>query len=701
MIISKNSYIVSETKLAQEPGVRYAIEALERDLKKKISKTNDDSNESLCDAVIVLKEKELVEQTFEIKARGGDRLCIYASDELGFIYGIYHISRTFLNILPFWFWNDQDIRPVQFVQVSDDYNYTSKPFKVRYRGWFINDEVLLDHFPLGGDLNNTWKMVFEALMRLGGNMTIPGTDQNAAKFSEIALSMGLTITHHHAEPLGARMFKRAYPDEVASYDVNSSLYKKLWEEAIERQKDSKVIFNLGFRGQGDKPFWDDDPQYDTPGKRGELISRLIRLQYDMVRSKNPTAECCTNLYGESMELYKQGFLDLPDDVILIWADNGFGKMVSRRQNNHNPRVPSLPDKNGKRHGIYYHASFYDLQAAAYLTPLTNQPGMVKSELEKVLEHGANDFWLINCSNVKMHCFYLELIAGMWSEMNASMFNAYEADNTFEDAGNDVSSYIQKYTYDYYGKRFYKESARCVQGYFDAAVKYGEHEDDHAGEQFPNHVSRMLMTQFLKDRNDICSGLIWTGCTDSFKGQIEWFRDKCYEGIKSYTKLFENLTKTKRYIDSYSDADTYNIHNIQMIDDRIVMPCMLYLYSYKGAYHACRAMEYGLMGEWKEMFIESGDSAVSFDKAYKALRGSEHGIWKGFYANDSECDLPLSKSLSEGLMRYARIVGDGPSFYKWQRECTMEEGERDITLILVLEAAFDDYKLYSMLKKCRN
>lgn len=43
-----------------------------------------------------------------------------------------------------------------------------------------------------------------------------------------------------------------------------------------------------------------------------------------------------------MELYQQGCLDLPEDVIKIWADNGFGKMVSRRQGNANPRVTALP-----------------------------------------------------------------------------------------------------------------------------------------------------------------------------------------------------------------------------------------------------------------------------------------------------------------------------------------------------------------------
>lgn len=45
-------------------------------------------------------------EQFEIKC-DNNMLVIYASDTLGFVYGLYHISRDILGVLPFWFWNDQ------------------------------------------------------------------------------------------------------------------------------------------------------------------------------------------------------------------------------------------------------------------------------------------------------------------------------------------------------------------------------------------------------------------------------------------------------------------------------------------------------------------------------------------------------------------------------------------------------------------
>ena len=117
-----------------------------------------------------------------------------------------------------------------------------------------------------------------------------------------------------------------------------------------------------------------------------------------------------------MELSQSGLLDMPEDVIKIWADNGYGKMVSRRQMNHNPRIFSLPSEEDRgRHGIYYHVSFYDLQAANHITMLPNSPEFVRGELSDALDHHADDYWIVNCSNVKPHVYFLDFVARMWRD----------------------------------------------------------------------------------------------------------------------------------------------------------------------------------------------------------------------------------------------------------------------------------------------
>lgn len=382
--------------------VMRAIENVKRDIRKVCC----DSDEKGCDIVLIMENMQA--EQFEIKC-DNNMLVIYASDTLGFVYGLYHISRDILGVLPFWFWNDQVFIKKKGCRISGEYAYTSKPYAVKYRGWFVNDEVLIHKWYVDRKKDMPWEMVFEALLRCGGNLVIPGTDKNSHIYRDLAADMGLRITHHHAEPLGAPMFARRYPELTPSYDEYPEKFHELWKEGIDEQKKLDVIWNLGFRGQGDCPFWDNDPRYQTSESRGELMGKLIGLQRDYVQNEIPDAQYCTNLYGETMELYRDGYLKLPDDVIKIWADNGFGKMVTRRQGNHNPRIPALPKENNTgRHGIYYHVSFYDLQAANHITMLPNKPKLVHSELKKVLEHHVKDYWIINCSNVKPHVYYLDL-----------------------------------------------------------------------------------------------------------------------------------------------------------------------------------------------------------------------------------------------------------------------------------------------------
>ena len=49
------------------------------------------------------------------------------------------------------------------------------------------------------------------------------------------------------------MFARAYPALNASFAEHSDKFYTLWEKAVKEQKDMNVVWNLGFRGQGDVP----------------------------------------------------------------------------------------------------------------------------------------------------------------------------------------------------------------------------------------------------------------------------------------------------------------------------------------------------------------------------------------------------------------------------------------------------------------
>ncbi len=668
-------------------SVKRAIEALLRDIKS----TCLESDEPGLDISVVLDGQD--GETF-IAERKDNELLITSGGELGLIYGIYHVSKIFLGVEDFWFWNEQELVRKKEHVVPDNYHYESEPYKVRFRGWFINDEVLFDGWRAETGDDFPWEMAFEALLRCGGNMTIPGTDHNSHKYRDLAVEYGLYITHHHAEPLGARMFARAYPELEASFDRYPDLFRGLWREGIEDQKNCKVIWNLGFRGQGDRPFWADDPTYDTPKARGELMSRLILEQYNLVRESDPEAVCCTNLYGETMELYREGYLTFPEEVIKIWADNGYGRMVSRRQNNHNPRVFALPDKGDRSaHGIYYHASFYDLQAAAMMTMMPNSPEFVVKELNEVYERGVNDFWIINCSNIKPHTYYLDLIAGMWREGSVTECSADEF----------VREHLREYVDSYYRTEFKGEIENAYRIWPACCPQYGENEDDHAGEQFSNHGARVLACGFMTacnreepDKTKAITELDWICPAGKLSEQVAFHEDKYHKALDGYKEYLDECLSIRDKLLSAGDEGAAGT-----FDNSLICQIQYHYHSYLGALHICRAIRMCLdkdMDDEKYIsaFYEAGLAAKAFLSGYETMRSHEHDIWKGFYANDCEADIRQSGFVAKSLMSYIRVLGDGPHFYKWQRRFQPDAGGDKVLLILRLKAHLTDDEMWELM-----
>ncbi len=672
MIINSNLSIIAGE--ISEP-VLHALGHLKRDLSESLetiqSQGESQGDGSLTPKLVLEEDNAHEAETYTLSCTD-NTLTITASDDLGFIYGIYEISRRFLGIQPLWFWNDQKIERPGSIEIPEGFIYRASRPRVRYRGWFINDEVLLADWSVDGDPDKPWEMAFEALLRLGGNMTIPGTDKNSRKYRSLATRMGLYITHHHAEPLGAEMFIRAYPDLEPSFAKHSDLFIGLWKDAIKEQSDSRVIWNIGFRGQGDKPFWADDPRYDTPEARGELMSRIIRMQYDMVKENDKDAVCCTNLYGEIMALYRDGHLEIPDDVIRIWADNGYGKMVSRRQNDDDPRVYALPTEGDEgRHGIYYHVSFYDLQAANHMTMMPNSPSFIRKELTECLSHGADDFWIINCSNIKPHVYYLDLVAKLWQQGDAN-----------------EAHFASDYAKTYYGSENAEPVSKLFSRWPEYSLKFGPHEDNRAGEQFANHITRMLATNFVVDRNRPAPHLNWATSATTFRDQIIWYKELVEAAANNYEQYLKECETTTKAL-----SDTGK----ELFKDSLLMQIKYLYYGYLGANLACESMLLGLSGEYKKAFYQAGLAREAFLSGDKAQREREHDKWRGFYENDCEADIKQSAYVMEYLMSILRAIGDGPHYWAWQRDVQDSAEDRKVTLLLSTTNHIKDPELFELMK----
>jgi hypothetical protein len=664
LTLTRDSRVLAD---APSSPVAHAITALCRDLGRVLAPTIDAGG-----SIRLVKAAGVPDESFELSVEG-DELLLRAYDDLGFVYGLYYVSEALLGVPPFWFWNSQDPVIRAMIDVDAAYHYASEPAAVRLRGWFVNDEVLLNTWSIDGDSAAPWAMVFEALLRCGGNLVIPGTDYASVHAHiDLATAMGLHIAQHHAEPLGAEMFIRAHPGLTPSYAEYPQLFQGLWADSIEANRHHKMVWNLGFRGQGDKPFWIDDPTYDTPESRGGLISEVIRLQYAMLNEAIPGAAACVYLYGETLELFRAGVLDLPDDVIKIWADNGYGRMVSRRQDNDNPRIPAFADRaDTGGNGIYYHVSFYDLQAANHITMLGNSADDIETELRATLDHGMNDLWIINCSNVKPHVYMLDLVARLW-----------------KDGEIDVAAHRHKYAATYYGTEAADIVASSIVRYADAAVRFGPEWDEHAGEQFANHVPRTLVTQYLKNHHERADKVLWLTNAPDLRGQIHAAQQLFAAGVQTYSALSR---------DNAAAAAALPVAAGELFDDTLAAQTSVHLHGYQGAELAARALVSALDQEWEHAFLLADRARREYLLAYDALRSRERGIWIGFHENDSLTDIEQSAWVMEGLMRYLRIIGDGPYFYEWQRRYLYAPKDAEVLLVLRLEKTVGDIELARLME----
>jgi len=601
------------------------------------------------------------------------RLTVIGQDDLGVIYGLLHLSRSVLGVDPLWYWTDKT--PIRRDAISvPAVDFDSKSNRVRFRGWFVNDEVCLigwtEQYP---PPRPVWEIVFETLLRLGGNIVIPGTDlPRDGIHRQVASEMGLYLTHHHAEPLGAEMFFRAYPNSDASFDKNPELFMGLWQEAIDSQKGKQIVWTLGFRGQGDCPFWEQDPSFDTPESRGELISRAIRVQYEMLQASVPGAPCVTYLYGEVAELYREGHIAVPDGVCKIWSDNGYGRMASRRQGNQNLRVPSLPNAGDRGpHGIYYHATFHDLQASSHLTMLPVSQTLLVSELEAAFAAGADDLLLVNCGNVRPHVFALDLFATLWRD-------------GLVDAGNAPRRFCERF---FAGTA--QQAADCLTGFYNASIAYGPHEDDRAGDEFYHHPARSIVGHLMRGNTDrSAADLLWATGDLAFKDQVAWFEHVASAAAARFQELEEQCLST---LESLEGAEAV------FFRDYLLFQTRFHKTSAAGLAYLCQSVLAFLEGQYPQAFVLASQSIWSYRGTTEAMKETEHGKWKHFFRADWLTNVDITIYSVSSLRSFYRMFGDNPDFFLWHKEYLMPESEKKIYLENTHRAPPADDELAERLK----
>jgi hypothetical protein len=343
-------------------------------------------------------------------------LVIAGSDARGTAYGVFTLSEK-IGVSPWYWW--ADVRPKKRKQLTLSINpFTSAPPAVKFRGIFINDEdwglqpwAAKTFESETGDIGpKTYAKVFELLLRLKANLIWPAMHESTKAFfhypgnPRVAEDYQIVISSSHAEPMLRNNVGEWDVDKRGRFNYlnNKEAILKYWEERVIESQGINAMYSLGIRGVHDSQMEGvKDLKEAVP-----IVEKAIKDQRDLlakyINKDVTTVPQVLTPYKEVLEIYNNG-LKVPEDVILVWPDDNYGYIA--RLNNEKEKAR----KGGA--GVYYHASYWG-RPHDYLWLSSTHPGLIREEMVKAYETGADDLWVLNVGDIKPMEYNMQLFLDM-------------------------------------------------------------------------------------------------------------------------------------------------------------------------------------------------------------------------------------------------------------------------------------------------
>lgn len=335
---------------------------------------------------------------------GVDRaLVIVGSDRRGAIFGTYDLSEK-AGVSPWAWWAD-----VPVVRKRDLYltagQHEDAP-KVKYRGFFINDEEpafgTWARNKFGGVNAKVYAHVFDLLLRLKGNYLWPAMWGKAFAADDpesqaLADARGVVMGTSHHEPMmrAQSEWHRNKDGGVTGgawdYQTNAAKLRTFWKGGIERMMSKPggggydSLITVGMRGDGDEPMGE--------GTAVDLLERIVNDQRRIITDVTGKPAARTPqvwaLYKEVQDYYDKG-MRVPDDVTLLFSDDNWGQ------------IRRLPGRNAARpggYGVYYHFDYVG-GPRSYKWVNTVQIEKVWQQMDLAYRRDVRDLWIVNVGDIK-------------------------------------------------------------------------------------------------------------------------------------------------------------------------------------------------------------------------------------------------------------------------------------------------------------
>ena len=406
--------------------VRRAAEDLAGDIEKMFGERPVISAETPASDAIVLVKDGTGWENYALESGPANVLRITGSDDRGVMFGIYRFCADYLGVDPFYAWNGRTPERCSEKKWETISLRQGDP-SFRFRGLFINDEDSLNglrpetagrrpidyeryQVVFGPDIE---EMICETAVRAGFNTMIPASyidilNPDERKLVDVAVSRGLFLTMHHQEPCGVSgwIAKRTWKErgmKPVTYAENPEFFRELWRKYAEAwAKVPDVIWQIGLRGVGDRPYWVKADWHSAEGwkssevseeverERAGYISSAMHDQVDIITKAlgHRPAHFATQLWLEGAQFFRKGYLKVPEGTCIIYSDNSpglkFGPDVGRQKT---LKAPA---------GAYYHLAVVHGNHYTQLVP----PARTHEIFSYMYDKGAREVVIVNVSNVR-------------------------------------------------------------------------------------------------------------------------------------------------------------------------------------------------------------------------------------------------------------------------------------------------------------
>lgn len=347
-----------------------------------------------------------------------ESVLITGSDTLGTVFGIYAFATKCLKILPVY--RLVNLFPEEREELClEPQTFSSQPRTIRFRGWFLNDEDLLTDFRESGGHRNIdypfyqnvmdtdlLDMILETALRMEMNLVIPSSfvdidNPDEEKLVKTVIRRGMYITQHHVEPMGVSWFaadaymKKYGKSGEVSFIRNRECMEEIWRYYAGKWAvyGRQVIWQLGLRGKADNSVWKTDKNVpENAVVRGAIITDAISTQHRIIEEVLGSTDfhSSTTLWMEGAELYGKGYLQIPNDTVVVFSDIGNSQMFG-------DDFYQVVRKPSQRYGIYYHVGFWS--QGPHLAEGCDLRKMVYSYRE-AWEQKSLYYSILNVSNVR-------------------------------------------------------------------------------------------------------------------------------------------------------------------------------------------------------------------------------------------------------------------------------------------------------------